>query len=66
VGKKFGAAVWDWAAALWARLRPRLEARLAAQEAIHWDHVAFEGLFGRPVDVSNMKAKDRVTWPLLG
>jgi len=34
VGKKFGGAVWDRAAALWARLRPRLEARPASQEAI--------------------------------
>lgn len=34
VGKKFGGAVWDRAAALWDRLRPRLEARPAAQEAI--------------------------------
>jgi hypothetical protein len=34
VGKKFGSAVWGKATTLWARLRPRLEARPAAQEAI--------------------------------
>jgi hypothetical protein len=34
VGKKFGSAVWDKAATLWARLRPRLQARPAAQEAV--------------------------------
>lgn len=34
VGKKFGSAVWDKATTLWARLRPRLKANPAAQEAI--------------------------------
>ncbi|MFZ0050270.1 MAG: hypothetical protein WAK96_00715 [Desulfobaccales bacterium] len=34
VGKKFGSTVWDRATVLWARLRPRLEAKPAAQKAI--------------------------------
>jgi hypothetical protein len=34
VGKKFGGAVWDRATALWARLRPRLESKPEAKEAI--------------------------------
>ncbi len=34
VGKKFGGAVWDKASALWAKLRPRLAAKPAAQEAV--------------------------------
>ena len=32
-GKKFGAEAWEQAKALWAKLRPRVEARPAAQEA---------------------------------
>ncbi|MEJ2673090.1 MAG: hypothetical protein P8168_13015, partial [Deltaproteobacteria bacterium] len=34
VGKKFGGVVWDKATALWARLRPKLEARPGAPEAV--------------------------------
>ncbi len=32
-GKKFGAEAWERAKALWAKLRPQVEARPAAQEA---------------------------------
>lgn len=35
VGKKFGSAVWERATGLWAKLRPRLEAKPSAQEALH-------------------------------
>lgn len=34
VGKKFGAAAWEKAKDLWARLRPRLETKPAAQDAL--------------------------------
>jgi phosphoglycolate phosphatase-like HAD superfamily hydrolase len=34
VGKKFGSATWEKAKDLWARLRPRLDARSAAKEAV--------------------------------
>ncbi len=33
-GRKLGAAAWEQAQALWARLRPKVEARPAAQEAV--------------------------------
>ena len=33
VGRKLGAAAWEQARALWARLRPKVEARPAAQVA---------------------------------
>jgi len=33
-GKKLGAAAWELAKALWERLRPKVEARPAAQEAV--------------------------------
>ena len=32
-GKKFGAEAWERAKALWAKLRPQVEAKPAAQEA---------------------------------
>jgi hypothetical protein len=34
VGKKFGAATWDRAKALWEKLRSKVEAKPAAQEAV--------------------------------
>jgi hypothetical protein len=34
VGEKFGSVVWNKASALWARLRPRLEARPGAEEVV--------------------------------
>jgi hypothetical protein len=34
VGKKFGGVVWDKATALWARLRPKLEARPGARQML--------------------------------
>jgi hypothetical protein len=33
VGKKFGAATWDLAKALWGKIRPKMEAKPAALEA---------------------------------
>jgi hypothetical protein len=34
VGKKFGADTWDLAKALWGKIRPKVEAKPAAQEAV--------------------------------
>jgi hypothetical protein len=34
VGRKLGAAAWEQAQALWARLRPKVEARPALKEAV--------------------------------
>jgi hypothetical protein len=33
-GKKFGEAAWEQAKALWGKLRPKVEAKPAAQEAV--------------------------------